>query len=129
MYKYLMLHRGASIGTVPQDGLVEICADYGMFGYVVYNRKLTTEELNEYEMRELSDEEITSGKMVYYSRKIEFNKEEIILHPVQKEFLEKMPLKMYKDGNIRTFYSVNPSELEELENKARKTKNKKIVVL
>ena len=62
MYKYGMLHRPFSIGCQPMQGLIErqdaagIIGSYGReyHDILIYSRKLTDEELKDYEMEEIT---------------------------------------------------------------------------
>lgn len=52
-YEYRL--RGLSLGCQPK-GFVDSNADHGRFGSVAYSRKLTEEEIEEYELNPLEEE-------------------------------------------------------------------------
>lgn len=66
MYMYLP-PRPMGPGSVPTAGLIECRYDYGRYGYACYNRPLSDEEQDEYELRRLDDEEIRTGKRKAYA--------------------------------------------------------------
>lgn len=54
-YWYELLFRGISPGCQPK-GFVDVDHNSGKFGIVAYNRKLSEEEVTEYELRFLKNE-------------------------------------------------------------------------
>jgi hypothetical protein len=55
MYKYGMRLRPFSIGCQPMDGLVKVCLTTGYWNILIYNRKLTDQEVSDYELDYLGE--------------------------------------------------------------------------
>ena len=56
-YRYGMRLRGFSIGCQPKDGLIrrEDSSDKNYYDVIVYDRKLTEKEMNDYALDELEE--------------------------------------------------------------------------
>ena len=54
-YKYGMRLRPFSIGCQPMDGLVEIMIDNRYWNILIYDRKLTDQEVSDYELDYLGE--------------------------------------------------------------------------
>ena len=54
LYWYEYLYRGFSLGCQPKD-FVANDADYGRFGAIAYDRELTKEEQDRYELEPIKD--------------------------------------------------------------------------
>lgn len=55
MYKYGMRLRPFSIGCQPMDGLVEVMVDNRYWNILIYDRKLTDQEVSDYELDYLGE--------------------------------------------------------------------------
>lgn len=55
MYKYGMRLRPYSIGCQPMDGLVEVMVDNRYWNILIYDRKLTDQEISDYELDYLGE--------------------------------------------------------------------------
>lgn len=55
MHKYGMRLRGYSPGCQPMDGLVEVMDDKRYWNILIYNRKLTDQEVSDYELDYLGE--------------------------------------------------------------------------
>lgn len=58
MYKYMLTQRPAGIGCQPSEGLLMIedkdKRNDGCYAILTYTRKLTEEEINKYEIKEIN---------------------------------------------------------------------------
>ena len=54
-YKYGMRLRPYSIGCQPMDGLVEVMLDNRYWNILIYDRKLTDQEVSDYELDYLGE--------------------------------------------------------------------------
>lgn len=54
-YKYGMRLRPYSIGCQPMDGLVEVMVDNRYWNILIYDRKLTDQEVSDYELDYLGE--------------------------------------------------------------------------
>ena len=54
-YKYGMRLRPFSIGCQPMDGLVEVMVDNRYWNILIYDRKLTDQEVSDYELDYLGE--------------------------------------------------------------------------
>ena len=71
--RYYSLHRPVSVGTYPKDGVVAVynfddkqeCKNIGLsaWGYIEYDRKLTDEEIKEYELFEAPIQSCTQKQL------------------------------------------------------------------
>lgn len=57
MYKYGMRLRPYSIGCQPMDGLVSVMVDNRYWNILIYDRKLTDQEISDYELDYLGEVE------------------------------------------------------------------------
>ena len=62
-YRYANLMRPAGPGAVPRDGWIDTSFEelttpsgHHAWGYVTYNRKLSAQEISDYELEELDNE-------------------------------------------------------------------------
>lgn len=55
MYKYGMRLRPYSIGCQPMEGLVEVMVDNRYWNILIYDRKLTDQEVSDYELDYLGE--------------------------------------------------------------------------
>lgn len=68
-YKYGMRLHGFSIGCQPKDGLIERMDDPAgkYYDILAYDRQLTKQELEDYELDDLNEKGSSNGKEILHS--------------------------------------------------------------
>ena len=65
-FKYRLLYRPLSIGTHPKEGFVKHEEDGTKYGQLTYNRKLSKEEVKQFELEPVVNTDIYNGKDIVY---------------------------------------------------------------